>query len=109
MQDHVFFGPSYRVNVITGSSLGNPQYAYKANDDFNKRQSGILTNSGGDLFGKTSPHPLMLAAATDVFSSMGKDPPAKSQIFLQLNPFQTRHLPLRLAGGGVSQRRRLHG
>lgn len=50
MWDHVFFGPSYRVNVITGSAMGNPQYAAKAIDDFNKKQSGILTNSGGDLF-----------------------------------------------------------
>jgi choline dehydrogenase len=53
-QDHIFMGPSYRVNVITGSALRDPQYAAQAIDDFNNKQAGILTNSGGDLFGTLS-------------------------------------------------------
>lgn len=40
--------------MITGSALGNPQYAAQAAEDFNKRQSGMLTNSGGDFFGTFS-------------------------------------------------------
>ncbi|KAI9786522.1 MAG: hypothetical protein M1816_007904 [Peltula sp. TS41687] len=50
MWDHVFFGPSYRTNVITASSLGNPQFASQAVSDFVNKQTGILTNSGGDFF-----------------------------------------------------------
>ncbi|KAI9654952.1 MAG: hypothetical protein M1821_005705 [Bathelium mastoideum] len=49
MWDHVYFGPSYRVNVITGSSLGNPAFAAQAEEEFHN-QAGILTNSGGDFF-----------------------------------------------------------
>ncbi|KAL5349091.1 hypothetical protein ACLOAV_005379 [Pseudogymnoascus australis] len=50
MWDHVYFGPSYKVNVITGSSLSNPAFANKAVTDLLTKQSGILTNSGGDFF-----------------------------------------------------------
>ena len=42
-------GPSYRVNVITASSLGNPAFASEATALFNNNQSGILTNAGGDF------------------------------------------------------------
>lgn len=51
-QDHIYMGPSYRTNVITSSSLQNPQYANQANSDFDNRQAGMLTNAGGDLFGR---------------------------------------------------------
>ncbi|KFY81567.1 hypothetical protein V500_11297 [Pseudogymnoascus sp. VKM F-4518 (FW-2643)] len=50
MWDHVYFGPSYKVNVITGSALANPAFANKAVTDLLTKQSGILTNSGGDFF-----------------------------------------------------------
>lgn len=42
-------GPSWRVNVITGSSLGNPAFASEAAALFDNNQSGILTNPGGDF------------------------------------------------------------
>ncbi|KAF2137127.1 GMC oxidoreductase [Aplosporella prunicola CBS 121167] len=50
MWDHVFFGPSYRVKVITSSALNDREFASRAAIDFNKRQAGIMTNSGGDFF-----------------------------------------------------------
>ncbi|MCJ1431532.1 hypothetical protein MMC27_000885 [Xylographa pallens] len=50
MWDHIYFGPDYRVNVVTGSATGNPQYAAQAAIDFNENAAGILTNSGGDFF-----------------------------------------------------------
>ncbi|KFY32224.1 hypothetical protein V493_00394 [Pseudogymnoascus sp. VKM F-4281 (FW-2241)] len=50
MWDHVYFGPSYKVNVITGSALANPTFANNAVTDLLTKQSGILTNSGGDFF-----------------------------------------------------------
>lgn len=49
MWDHVYMGPSYRVNVVTASQLANPVFAQQAAADFNNNQSGILTNSGGDF------------------------------------------------------------
>lgn len=36
-QDHIYMGPSYRTNVITSSSLQNPQYANQANSDFDNK------------------------------------------------------------------------
>lgn len=57
-KDHVFFGPAHRVNLITSSAMANPEFATKATSDYIKDQSGILTNSGGDLFGTSlSPVP----------------------------------------------------
>ena len=53
-KDHLLFGPSYRVNVITTSELGiNPDYYYQAIDDFNNEAGGILSSQGGDLLGET--------------------------------------------------------
>jgi choline dehydrogenase len=49
MEDHVLVGPSYRVNVITSSSLGDPAVLAKAEKLYNEKQEGILTNSGGDF------------------------------------------------------------
>ena len=42
-------GPSYRVNVITGTSLINATFAAEAAFLFDNYQSGILTNPGGDF------------------------------------------------------------
>jgi len=44
-------GPSWRVNVITASSLSNTEFAMRAERQFNDDQSGILTNTGGDWLG----------------------------------------------------------
>ncbi|CAF9937390.1 MAG: hypothetical protein ALECFALPRED_007237 [Alectoria fallacina] len=49
MQDHILMGPSYRVNVITGTSLINATFAAEAASLFDNFQSGILTNPGGDF------------------------------------------------------------
>lgn len=42
-------GLTYRVNVITSSSLSNPEFLAQAEDLFDHKQEGILTNSGGDF------------------------------------------------------------
>ena len=42
-------GPSYRVNVITGTSLINATFAAEAASLFDNSQSGILTSAGGDF------------------------------------------------------------
>lgn len=51
MLDHILGGPSYRVNVITTSALGNPLFAAQAAQQFNDYASGILTDVGADFLG----------------------------------------------------------
>lgn len=56
IQDHILFGPSYRVNAITGSSLAIPAFAAQAAADYNRDQTGILANTGGDFLGLSTFH-----------------------------------------------------
>lgn len=58
-------GPAYRVNAITGSSVGNPAFAAKARDLYNNERSGILTNSGGDFGGWEHLPPSLQATLTN--------------------------------------------
>ncbi|OCK80877.1 GMC oxidoreductase [Lepidopterella palustris CBS 459.81] len=51
MWDHLFFGPSYRVKVLTSSSYANPEFAANATFNYQNTQTGPLTNTGGDFFG----------------------------------------------------------
>ena len=52
MWDHVLGGPSYRVNVVTTSSLSNPDFATTAVKQYNEQAMGILTDTGTDLLGQ---------------------------------------------------------
>ncbi|KAI4159450.1 MAG: hypothetical protein L6R39_000352 [Caloplaca ligustica] len=52
MWDHIFFGPSFEVNTLTHSSLGDPQFAAAAAQEYITTRTGMLTNVGGDLLGK---------------------------------------------------------
>ncbi|KAK4610621.1 Patulin synthase [Fulvia fulva] len=49
MWDHVYAGPSYRVNTLTGSALGDPARMQAAVEEFLEHQAGPLSNPGGDL------------------------------------------------------------
>ncbi|APA10037.1 hypothetical protein sscle_05g048070 [Sclerotinia sclerotiorum 1980 UF-70] len=49
MWDHVVFGPSYQVSVITHSAVSNASYLELATEQFYKNGSGMLGNPGGDL------------------------------------------------------------
>ena len=51
-QDHVLLGISYRVNVLTGSALANPEFASEAARSFNEDQTGMVTSSGGGFLGE---------------------------------------------------------
>ncbi|KAF2496541.1 alcohol oxidase [Lophium mytilinum] len=51
MWDHVFMGPSHRVHVHTSSSFASPLFAAQATLDYQSKQSGPLTSTGGDFFG----------------------------------------------------------
>lgn len=49
MEDHIYFGPSYRVNAPTFSSFSDPAYAAQAAKDFNERAAGMYTNPTTDV------------------------------------------------------------
>ena len=51
MNDHIFYGISYRVNVQTSSALQYGQAMQKAIEDFDNEQSGPLSSPGGDFGG----------------------------------------------------------
>ena len=49
MQDHIYLGPSYRVNAPTFSSFSNPAFAAQAAKDFNEKAAGLYTNPTTDV------------------------------------------------------------
>ena len=49
MQDHTFYGITYRVNVQTGTALSYGDNLQKAITQFQNEQSGLLSSPGGDL------------------------------------------------------------
>ena len=49
MNDHVFYGVTYRVNVQTTSALSYGDALIRAIEEFNNEQNGILANPGGDF------------------------------------------------------------
>lgn len=51
MWDHILFGPSYRVNVLTASNLAYGGNIFKANEEFDTEQDGPLASPGGDFVG----------------------------------------------------------
>ncbi|KAI0429010.1 glucose-methanol-choline oxidoreductase [Xylaria sp. FL1042] len=51
MQDHIYFGPSYRVNAPTLSALQDTAFAAKAAVDYQTRAAGMYTSTGVDVLG----------------------------------------------------------
>lgn len=49
MQDHLYFGPSYRVNGLTTSSLINEDNLASATRDFQEHSTGMLTNPSSGI------------------------------------------------------------
>ena len=49
MQDHTFYGITYRVNVQTGTALSYGNNLQKAILQFNNEQAGLLSSPGGDF------------------------------------------------------------
>ena len=56
MWDHVVGGPSFRVNVVTSTELDiNPTFEAQAVQDYlSEPPTGILTDAGSDLLGKSA-------------------------------------------------------
>lgn len=73
-QDHVLFGTTHRVNVVTGSAMSNPEYANEAIQQF-RAGYGPLTNPNVDIFGTFSlqqtPPPLFLSGKVLTSTSIG--------------------------------------
>jgi hypothetical protein len=44
-------GPTFEVDLITHSSLGQPEYLASAIKEYNEKRTGIMTNVGGDFAG----------------------------------------------------------
>lgn len=51
MQDHIYFGPSYRVNVQTASSLADATFAAQAAEEYHTRAAGIYASTAVDVLG----------------------------------------------------------
>lgn len=51
MQDHIYFGITHRVNVLTSSSLLDPSFHAQQVELFNDHASGMLTNPNTDVLG----------------------------------------------------------
>ena len=56
IKDHILFGPSYRVDAITGSSLAIPAFTTLAIANYNRDQTGILANTGVDFLSLSTFH-----------------------------------------------------
>ncbi|KAK7737325.1 hypothetical protein SLS53_006628 [Cytospora paraplurivora] len=51
MRDHIYFGPSYRVNAPTMSALQDPVFAAQQALEYNTRAAGMYTNPTTDVIG----------------------------------------------------------
>lgn len=54
MKDHVLFGSTYRVNVVTGSAFGNPEMRALYEEQY-ANGNGPMTNPGIDILGMWKP------------------------------------------------------
>ncbi|KAJ0107298.1 hypothetical protein J7T55_015763 [Diaporthe amygdali] len=51
MQDHIYYGPSYRVNAPTMSALQDPAFAAQAAEEYWNHAAGMYTNPTTDAIG----------------------------------------------------------
>ncbi|KAI1812610.1 glucose-methanol-choline oxidoreductase [Poronia punctata] len=51
LQDHIYYGITYRINAITFSSLINPEFAAEQQTLFQTNATGIYTNPTADVIG----------------------------------------------------------
>ncbi|KAL9074898.1 MAG: hypothetical protein Q9161_002037 [Pseudevernia consocians] len=66
MWDNFFFGPSYRVNVVTDSQISqNPQYTAQITAQYINNQSGPLTYAAGYAGYEKLPYRSNLSASTN--------------------------------------------
>ena len=75
MQDHVYFGLSYRVNVPTFSSFSDPGFAAQVAKDFNEKAAGLYTSPTTDVlaWGKV-PQPLHSSLSNSTLAALATYP-----------------------------------
>ncbi|EED13644.1 choline dehydrogenase, putative [Talaromyces stipitatus ATCC 10500] len=75
MQDHVYFGPSYKVLGQTTSALGNPELFTDASVKFQENASGMLTNPSNDVLGwEKLPEPIRSTLSADARHALEQYP-----------------------------------
>lgn len=75
MQDHIYFGPSYRVNAPTFSSFSDPTFAAQAAADFNERTAGMYTNPTTDVLAwEKVPQPLRSKLSNSTLAELATFP-----------------------------------
>ncbi len=76
MQDHIYFGPSYRVNAPAFSAFSNPTFAAQAAQDFNDNASGLYTNPTTDVLAwEKVPDPFRSAFSPQTLAALATFPP----------------------------------
>ncbi|KAI8952985.1 GMC oxidoreductase [Xylaria longipes] len=75
MQDHLYFGPSYRVKGLTGSSLTSPAFFAEASRQFGENATGPLTNPSNDVLGwEKFPEPIRSTLSNTTRQTLEKFP-----------------------------------
>ncbi|KAI1194132.1 GMC oxidoreductase [Nemania serpens] len=76
MQDHLYFGPAYKVVGTTTSSLvSSPKYAAEAASSFQDNAEGILTNPSNDILGwEKFPQSIRQTFSTQTLASLAEYP-----------------------------------
>jgi choline dehydrogenase len=75
MQDHIYFGPSYRVNAPTFSSLSNAAFAAQAAKEFNEKAAGPYTNPTTDVLAwEKVPEPLRSKMSNSTLAALATYP-----------------------------------
>lgn len=75
MQDHIYMGPSYRVNGATISSLQNAEFAAQAAEKYANEQAGIYANPVTDLLAwEKVPQPLRATMSNSTLAILDSYP-----------------------------------
>lgn len=75
LQDHVYFGLSYRVNALTFSSFSNSAFAAQAAKDFNEKAAGMYTNPTTDILAwEKVPLPLRSTLSNSTLAALATYP-----------------------------------
>ena len=75
LQDHVYYGPAYRVKGTTISSITDPGYAAEATRQYQQSTAGVLTNPGNDVLGwEKLPEPLRSTLSPNARNTLDEYP-----------------------------------
>ena len=89
MQDHVYFGPAYRVNGQTVSSLADPEFVANATRQYQEHAAGILTNPANDVLGwEKFPEPIRSTLSQNARDTLDQYPADWPEVeYLAINAY----------------------